>query len=185
MDVPDEVTAAIDAVARGNRDAFRRIVRAYSLPLRAYLANLVHHLSDVDDLAQEVFLAAYRGLATYQRGSDFGAWLRGIARHKAYKYLRRRAARGRVMDGFREELARTLEADIERAAAGCAPSAIESLLHCIERLPEKFKRVVRAGLDGDKPADVAEALATTVGAVYNLHYRANKLLRDCMTKELA
>jgi RNA polymerase sigma-70 factor (ECF subfamily) len=185
MDDPSELAAAIDAVRRGNRDAFRRVVRAYALPLRGYLANLIHHLNDVDDLAQEVFLAAYRGLATYRSGTDFGNWLRGIARHKAYRYLRRRTARGRAMDGFREELARSLEADIERSAAGCRSEAIESLLHCIERLPDKLKRVVRAGLDGDKPADLAEALATTVGAVYNLHYRANILLRDCVQREMA
>ncbi len=185
MDGPDELATAINAVIHGNRDAFCRIVRAYNLPLRAYLANLVHHINDVDDLAQEVFLAAYRSLATYQIGSDFGAWLRGIARHKAYKHLRRRSTQGRLMDGFREELALTLEVDIDRAAASCTPGSIESLLYCIERLPEKFKRVVRAGLDGEKPVDVAESLATTVGAVYNLHYRANKLLRNCMMKDLA
>jgi RNA polymerase sigma-70 factor (ECF subfamily) len=185
MDDPSELAAVLDAIRRGNRDAFRRIVRAYALPLRAYLANLIHHLNDVDDLAQEVFLAAYRGLPTYRRGTDFGAWLRGIARHKAYKYLRRRSARGRAMDGFREGLARTLEAEHEQSAAACRADAIESLLHCIERLPDRLKRVVRAGLDGDKPADLAEALSTSVGAVYNLHYRANKLLRDCMQREMA
>jgi RNA polymerase sigma-70 factor (ECF subfamily) len=44
--------------------------------------------------------------------------------------------------------------------------------------------VVRAGLDGDKPAEVAKVLATTVAVVYNLHYRANQLLRECLQKEV-
>jgi RNA polymerase sigma-70 factor (ECF subfamily) len=61
---------------------------------------------------------------------------------------------------------------------------IEVLLRCIAQLPEKLRRVVRAGLDGDKPVALAEALATSVGAIYNLHYRANQLLRTCMQKEL-
>ena len=59
---------------------------------------------------------------------------------------------------------------------------IERLLRCIAELPERLRRVVRAGLDGDKPAEVAQALSTTVGAVYNLHYRANQLLRACLEK---
>jgi RNA polymerase sigma-70 factor (ECF subfamily) len=185
MDDPSELAAVLDAVARGNRDAFRRIVRAYSLPLRSYLANLIHHLHDVDDVAQDVFLAAYRGLHTFQRGGDFGAWLRGIARHKAYKHLRRAAARGRAMDGFREELARAVEADLEPAAAPHRTETIEALLHCIERLPDRLKRVVRAGLGGDKPSDLADELGTSVGAVYNLHYRANRLLRTCLQKEIS
>jgi RNA polymerase sigma-70 factor (ECF subfamily) len=45
-------------------------------------------------------------------------------------------------------------------------------------------RVVRAGLEGDKPAELASELMTTVGAIYRLHYRANQRLRDCMQKEL-
>jgi RNA polymerase sigma-70 factor (ECF subfamily) len=52
-------------------------------------------------------------------------------------------------------------------------------------LPIRLRRVVRAGLDGTKPALLAQALSTTVGAIYNLHYRANQLLRDCVRKELA
>jgi RNA polymerase sigma-70 factor (ECF subfamily) len=58
------------------------------------------------------------------------------------------------------------------------------LLRCIARLPEKLRRVVRAGLDGDKPANLAETLGTSVTAIYNLHYRANRLLRTCLHKEL-
>jgi hypothetical protein len=36
---PSEIAGILDKVARGNRDAFREIVRAYSLPLRRYLAS--------------------------------------------------------------------------------------------------------------------------------------------------
>jgi RNA polymerase sigma-70 factor (ECF subfamily) len=181
---PSEIPGILDEVARGNRDAFRRIVRAYSLPLRSYLASQTHHLDDVDDLAQEVFLAAFRNLHTFRRGDDFGAWLRGIARNKLYNHLRSAARRNRAMADFREEVARAVEADLERAVTADRSEAIEVLLRCIAQLPEKMRRVVRAGLDGDKPTTLAEALETSVGAIYNLHYRANQLLRACMQKEL-
>jgi RNA polymerase sigma-70 factor (ECF subfamily) len=182
---PTEVAAILDEVARGNRGAFRRIVCAYSLPLRSYLASQVHSLDDVDDLAQEVLLAAFRNLGAFRRGEDFGAWLRGIARNKLYDHLRRTARRHRALGAFREEVARAVEADLERAAAADRAETIEALLRCIGQLPEKLRRVVRAGLDGDKPAALAEALGTSVGAVYNLHYRANQLLQACLQKELA
>jgi RNA polymerase sigma-70 factor (ECF subfamily) len=181
---PSEIVAALDEVARGNRDAFRCIIRAYGLPLRSYLALRIHHLDDVDDLAQEIFLAAFRSLPTFRRGDDFGAWLRGIARHKMAKHLRSAALRDRTLDRFRAEVARAADADFERAATAHRAEAIETLLRCVDKLPEKLRRVVRAGLDGEKPAALADALATSVGAVYNLHYRANKLLRSCMLKEL-
>jgi RNA polymerase sigma-70 factor (ECF subfamily) len=180
---PTEVAGILDEVARGNRDAFRRVVRAYSLPLRSYLASQTHNLDEVDDLAQEVFLAAFRNLSDFRRGDDLGAWLRGIARNKLYEHWRRTSRRTRALDAFREEVARVVEADLERAAAPDRSEDIEVLLRCIAQLPDKLRRVVRGGLDGDKPAALAEALETSVGAIYNLHYRANQLLRTCMQKE--
>jgi RNA polymerase sigma-70 factor (ECF subfamily) len=182
---PCEVDAVLDQVARGNRDAFRQVVRAYSLPLRSFIASQVHHLDDVDDLAQEVFIAAYRNLRTFQRGDDFCSWLRGIARHKLLDHARDSARRARLLEGFRDALARAVQSDLERAVAGDSSEWIEMLLQCIARLPERLRRVVRAGLDGDKPAALAEELATSVGAIYNLHYRANQLLRDCVRKGLS
>jgi RNA polymerase sigma-70 factor (ECF subfamily) len=182
---PSETVGILDEVARGNRDAFRRIVRAYSLPLRSYLASQTHNLDDVEDLAQEVFLAAFRNLAAFRRGDDLGAWLRGIARNKLHDHWRRTSRRERAMEAFREEVGRAIEADLERVASADRSDAIEALLRCISRLPEKLRRVVRGGLDGDKPAALAEALATSVAGVYNLHYRANQLLRDCVRKEWA
>jgi RNA polymerase sigma-70 factor (ECF subfamily) len=179
-----EITRALDEVARGNRDAFRVIVRAYSLPLRSYLASQIHTQDDVDDVAQEVYLAVFRSLHTFRRGDDFGAWLRGIARNKLYDHLRRSARRNKALGALREEVSRVVEADLERVAAADRSETIEVLLRCIAQLPGRLRRVVRAGLDGDKPAALAESLATSVGAVYNLHYRANQLLLLCMQKEL-
>jgi RNA polymerase sigma-70 factor, ECF subfamily len=42
---------------------------------------------------------------------------------------------------------------------------------------------VHSGLEGARPAALADDLQTTVPAIYQLHYRANQLLRDCMNKE--
>ena len=179
-----EIEVVLEQVARGNRDAFRLVVRTFGLPLRAYIASQVHHPNDVDDMTQEVFLAAYRHLPSFRRGDDFGAWLRGIARNKLHDYFRSSARRDRAMERFREEVARVVEGDLEAAASSDRSESIEALLRCIGRLPEKLRRVVRAGLDGDKPADLAEQFVTSVGAIYNLHYRANQLLRECVRKEL-
>ena len=177
-----DVDAILDEVARGRSEAFGRIVRAYALPLRSYLASQVHHLEDVDDLAQEVFLAALEGLPNFRRGDDFGAWLRGIARNKLLVYFRTQSRRAKALQRFRDEVTALIGDDLERAAAADRADMIEQLLRCIARLPERLRRVVRAGLDGDKPAELAAALSTTVGVIYNLHYRANQLLRECLQK---
>jgi RNA polymerase sigma-70 factor (ECF subfamily) len=182
MSDSSDVDAILDEVARGRTEAFGRVVRAYALPLRSYLASQVHHLDDVDDLAQEVFLAALGSLATFRRGDDFGAWLRGIARNKLLVYFRTQSRRSQALRRFRDEVAALVEDDLERAAASDRAETIERLLRCIAELPERLRRVVRGGLDGERPAELAKALSTTVGVIYNLHYRANLLLRACLQK---
>jgi RNA polymerase sigma-70 factor (ECF subfamily) len=177
-----DVEAILDEVARGRTEAFGRIVREYALPLRSYVGSQVHHLDDVDDLAQEVFLAALKSLPTFRRGDDFGAWLRGIARNKLLVYFRAQARRSQALQRFRDEVTSLIEDDLESAVASDPTEKIERLLRCIGELPERLRRVVRAGLDGDKPVEVAKALSTTVGVIYNLHHRANQLLRECLQK---
>jgi RNA polymerase sigma-70 factor, ECF subfamily len=177
-----DVDVILDEVARGRTEAFGQIVRTYALPLRSYLASQVHRLDDVDDLAQEVFLAALESLSTFRRGDDFGAWLRGIARNKLLLYYRSQSRRSQNLQRFRDEVTALIADDLEKSATSDRAETIERLLRCIAQLPERLRRVVRAGLDGDKPAEVAKALSTTVGVVYNLHCRANQLLRECLQR---
>jgi RNA polymerase sigma-70 factor (ECF subfamily) len=125
-----QIDAVLDEVGRGNRDAFRLIVREFGLPLRCYIASQVHHPDDVEDISQEVFLTAYRQLATFRRGDDLGAWLRGIARNKLHDHFRSAARRHKALERFRSEVARIVEQDLEAAAAGDSADSIEVLLRC-------------------------------------------------------
>ena len=180
-----ELNAALKEIAKGKRDAFRLIVKAYGLPLRSYLAAQLYHVDVVDDLAQEVFIAAYRNLKSFRRGEDFAAWLRGIARNKLYNYYRSTSRRGNAMEKFRVEVVEVVEGDLEHSVSDDRRESVEALLRCIGKLPERMRHVVHAGLNGEKPATLADEMETSVGAIYNLHYRANQLLRECVTKELA
>jgi RNA polymerase sigma-70 factor (ECF subfamily) len=182
MNGHSDVDVILDEVVRGRTEAFGRIVHYYALPLRSYLASQVHHREDMDDLAQEVFLAALANLSSFRRGDDFGAWLRGIARNKLLMYYRSKTRHSQALQRFRDEVTGLIKDDLERTAATDRAETIELLLRCVARLPERLRRVVRAGLDGDKPAELAKAFSTTVGVIYNLHHRANQLLRECLQK---
>lgn len=179
----DDIDALIDRIAGGETDLYLLVVRRYELPLRSYLAGQLYDAAEADDLAQEVFLTAWRDLSSFRRGEDFGAWLRGIARHRLLTHFRTKQRHAGAIERFREEVVRIAQRELESAAGDDTPARIERLLHCISQLPEKLRRVVRAGLDGTRPVTVAEELRTTVAAIYQLHYRANQLLRLCMQGE--
>jgi RNA polymerase sigma-70 factor (ECF subfamily) len=178
-----DLTTLLDRIERGQTDLYLQVVRRYELMLRGYLAGQLYNLAEADDLAQEVFIAAWRDLAGFRRGEDFGAWLRGIARHRLLAYFRSQQRRANAVERFQAEVFRLAKQQLDAAATNDESGRFDRLLHCISRLPEKLRRIVHAGLDGTRPAALAEELHTTVPAIYQLHYRANQLLRECMTKE--
>lgn len=174
----------IQRVLSGDTEAFRELVREYGLTLRSYLGAKMHHMDDIDDVAQEALLAAFHSLDRFDQEQDFGAWLRGIARYKMLNYLRARERRNAAMARFRAEADGIIDEELERQTAELNSSSIEALLTCINRLPERARRVVRAGLDGVKGEILAAELSTTVTAIYNLQWRTNQSLRKCVRREM-
>ena len=179
----DCISDAIRRVVGGERDQFRVLVREYGLMIRSYLGSHLHRVDEIDDLAQDVFLTAFRQLEQFDHRTDFGAWLRGIARNRLLMHFRSTSRRHAREARFREEVSGIVERDLEAHFANQSDHAIEALLRCVNTLPDRMRRVVRAGLDGVKTVVLASELQTSTGAIYNLQYRANALLRECVRRE--
>jgi len=81
----------VAAVLRKDRKATAEFVARYADPVYAYVKQRLAPRSDlVDDLVQEIFLAALQGLGAFAGQSSLRAWLLGIARHKVKDYYRAR-----------------------------------------------------------------------------------------------
>jgi RNA polymerase sigma-70 factor (ECF subfamily) len=77
------------AVLRKDRKATAEFVERYSDAVYAYLyRRLVPRTDLVDDMAQEVFLAAWDSLGGYEGRAPLKSWLLGIARHKVESHYR-------------------------------------------------------------------------------------------------
>ena len=177
---PIDPEAVIAAVLAGETDRFRLIVREYGLLVRAYLSARLYHVDDVDDLAQEVFLIAYRKLNTYEPGKCVRDWLVGIAKGELNNYWRKNERRASAMRRFRQEVAEAIEPELDLAHAELESSRIERLLDCISQLPQRARRVVRAGLDGHRAESLADELGISANTLYQVRYRAHEALRKCM-----
>ena len=88
----------IARAARGDLDAFTELIRPRQAALRAFCVRLLPDGDAADDLAQEVFLAAFQSLKTFELGRDFDTWLRGIARNKIRMALRHESVRRDALD---------------------------------------------------------------------------------------
>ena len=88
--VADDLRLAA-AVFRKDRKATADFVNRYAGPIYSYLSRrLIPRADLVDDLVQEVFLAAWESLGAFQGQASLRAWLLGIARHKVEDHYRAR-----------------------------------------------------------------------------------------------
>lgn len=111
MSAASDIELVARVLAGGDGEAFAELVRRHQPAIRRLLWRLASGNQAVaDDLAQDTFLRAYRGLASY-RGGSFTAWLYRIA----YNVFAS-AARGGKLDGPRPP-------DEDREGDAVAPSA--------------------------------------------------------------
>ena len=177
-----EVADVIRAVLGGKSPEFSRLVREFGLPVRSFIHARVQSTADAEDLAQETFIAAYRGLDKFDTTQSFEAWLIGIARHRVLGHFRSADRRQRINQRFREECLARIEAELGGIEAETGADPLKRLMDCVEKLPERMRQVIRARLRGDNGSMVAKILNTTRGAIYMLQLRANDHLRECMMK---
>jgi len=86
-----EDSVLVAAVLRKDRKATAEFVGRYADDLYSYIrSRLAPRYDQVDDLVQEVFLAAWENLGNYRGTGPLQAWVIGIARHKVEDYYRER-----------------------------------------------------------------------------------------------
>ena len=73
---------------RGDRDAFGRLVRRHQRRVYAAALHILGNHGDADDVTQDAFVRAYRGLAAFDGRADFFTWLYRITVNTALNALR-------------------------------------------------------------------------------------------------
>jgi RNA polymerase sigma-70 factor, ECF subfamily len=87
MNSTEELVARVRA---GDEEAFRLIFDRYSRPVLSFIYDMVGDRALAEDLAQETFVRAFRGLQTLREETKLSTWLFGIARNCAREQLRTR-----------------------------------------------------------------------------------------------
>ena len=142
-----------------------------------------------DDIAQEAALEAVRSIGTFRAAGEDSLrnWVWQIARHRLCDVLRahRRAKRGAGAAAAQPATGDACPLESLPCDAACPSRAaaltedVSQLRHAIERLPESYRRAVRARyLDCLPVHEAAALLGRTPGALGVLCSRALKLLRE-------
>jgi RNA polymerase sigma-70 factor (ECF subfamily) len=168
---------ALRQAAAGDNQAFAEIVGEHQAMIFSIGWHFLGDRSLAEDLAQEVFLELYQGLAGIESAAHLTHWLRRVAVNRAIDYGRRKK--------FRRELA--LE-EIHEPAAGEATAdsfLSERLRQTLATLSDKQRMVVVLRYQEDLgPAEIAELLAMPVNTVKSTLHRALEELRGKLARKL-
>lgn len=161
----DSERALVEASLAGDGEAFAALVRRYEARIFRLLGRFLKHPQDIEEVAQETFLSAWRRLGTFRGEAPFEHWLVRIGLRHAFDRL------GRVRPEV-EPLAEEVEA---RSGDPDARLEVERLL---TRLPpvDRFVLTLLEG-EGWSVAEIAERLGWSRVNVKVRAHRARRRLR--------
>jgi RNA polymerase sigma-70 factor (ECF subfamily) len=79
----------ISQICAGEKDLFQALIDPYQRSVFSVAYSMVNNAADAEEIAQEVFLKAFRGLATFRAEAKFRTWLIQITLNEARMRLRR------------------------------------------------------------------------------------------------
>jgi RNA polymerase sigma-70 factor (ECF subfamily) len=174
----------VAACLAGQREAFDVIVERHRRHVYQLCYRFVGNHEDASDLAQDVFVRAYRGLRTFKSQSSLGTWLYRIGVNVCLNRVSVKAPRPESLDAL-------ITASDQRVASQ-DESAAEALLRderagqvraAIAKLPRKQRATLVLRAYHDLPhEEIAKILGSSVGAVKANFFHAlnnlKKLLRE-------
>ena len=156
----------IEQVRNGDEEAFGELYRIFAPMVNGIVLARVPR-DDVQDIVQDVFLAAYKNLSSLKDDNLFGAWLAKIARNRAAEWYRQRKATDELDESISSgESKRGEAAEVLRAIRSLSDAYSETL---VMRLVEGMTAKEIAERTGLKPESVR----------VNLH-RGMELLRQSL-----
>ena len=125
----------------GDEGAFADLMRAYHAFVYVIVIGIVDNSHDAEEVVQDTFFNAYRGLTQLEDRAKFKSWLAEIARNRARNWLRERQIDTVPIDNVSEQLLQTQDSPDERLIR---QEQRELIRRTMETLPQKDREIARA-----------------------------------------
>ena len=180
---------AMQLVRAGDMAAFEELVERHQRLVVGTVARMLGNNSEVEDIAQQVFVRVWKSAKRYVPRAKFTTWLLKITRNLVFNELRRCSRHAQLpLQVESEDNERSIRD--ERATAPDASLLEQELQKTIEtaiaQLPETQRlAVVLRRYDALSYEEIAEVLGQSVPAVKSLLFRARTELRTRLYRYLA
>ncbi|WP_110664979.1 RNA polymerase sigma factor RpoE [Salinicola halophilus] len=177
----------VERAQKGDTRAFDLLVKKYQHKILGLIGRYVQDHGEVQDVAQEAFIKAYRALGSFRSESAFYTWMYRIAINTAKNYLVSRGRRppGSDLDISDAEIVDQSGrlADIETPEAAIARDQLEAaVFQAIDALPDDLRTAITLReFDGLSYEDIATIMECPVGTVRSRIFRA----REAVDKHIA
>ncbi|GAB2718442.1 RNA polymerase sigma factor RpoE [Halomonas garicola] len=174
----------VERARNGDNSAFDLLVKKYQHKIIGLIGRYVHDHAEVQDVAQEAFIKAYRALGNFRAESAFYTWMYRIAINTAKNHL---VSRGRRPPGSDVDIvdAEIVDqsgrlADSESPEAAIARDQLEAaVFEAIDKLPDDLRTAITLReFDGLAYEDIAHIMQCPVGTVRSRIFRAREAVDE-------
>jgi RNA polymerase sigma-70 factor (ECF subfamily) len=171
---------------QGDSEAFGPLAQKYQQRVFSLVHHLVRRRDEVEDLAQEIFIKAFRAIRSYNFQSSFATWLSRIATNHCYDYLRHeRASRvsfyWQMGESSQQELEANAQSQPEEVPDHEEQLVLKDLVNkLLDRAPENDRKILELKeLQDYSVEEIAETLKLTPTTVkVRLHRARKRMLED-------
>jgi RNA polymerase sigma-70 factor, ECF subfamily len=176
MERHDDEWGWIQRSQDGDMAAFEELVRRYQQMIHALTFRMTGSMSDAEDLAQEVFIHAFRKLDSFRGDSQFSTWLYRIGINTSLNWKKSQQRRAQVHHEWAQQPPETTDRNDELRSR-----VQEALL----KLPPKQRAaVVLTVYEGLNHAEAARALGCSETTVSWRVFMARKQLKKCLRQDI-
>lgn len=183
----DRVSQALDSdlvarVQRGDSAAFDLLVRKYQNRVAALISRYVRDWAEVQDVAQDTFIRAYRAIRSFRGDAQFSTWLHRIAVNTAKNHLAATSRRPPA-DAIEIEDAEQFESglrlrDNDTPERELMRQELEhAVLAAVEALPQDLRDAITCReIEGLSYEEIAERMDCPIGTVRSRIFRAREAI---------
>lgn len=175
----------VERVQQGDKQAFGLLVTKYQRKLIRLISRLIRDPAEVEDVAQEAFIKAYRALPNFRGDSAFYTWLYRIGINAAKNYLATRGRRPPTTTEYDSEEVENFDYG-EPLRDQSTPERVlmskqigATVEAAMEALPEDLRNaIVLRELDGLSYEEIAQVMDCPIGTVRSRIFRAREAIAE-------
>jgi len=175
----------VERAQRGDKHAFELLVVKYQRKLIRLLSRFIRDTTEVEDVAQEAFIKAYRALPNFRGDSAFYTWLYRIGINTAKNHLVAMGRRAPTSTGMDAEEAEDLGEsellqDVNTPENQMMSRQVgETVNQTLEKLPEELRTAITLReMEGLSYEEIASIMNCPIGTVRSRIFRAREAIAE-------